>query len=497
MAALILVYIYAGEAIWLDNQVNKVVTYILLVVGFLVEVAYVIRLLFSKGAVVAMVVTLVRTQRAAQRCPSWAARKLYIMKVTISRLACVGALRINMFMDPSYRNINRQYLPRSVALSWLHQLLKAVSLGYSVSHSQRGWDMFCMTLPEGCDREREIQQVQACQTDALQDIFELVSLVTRATSREEPFVRAPSCMPGHSPLICCNNFLPFYNHAWENVLVTWVTATLKLLCLERWTLEVVTSEPLDDVGGVDSAPVEPVGDVGGVDSEPVDPVSATVPSAMGNGTSSQEVESTHEVRSISARNKPSTDSSASNVQLEKIRYKAVWGMLYVCRLLTGIPELLPTQLDLTKELMTREFVQAELDIKGMKKDMKSWVDEVRQEVMGWLPPEPVTFSNIIGITGRPQDMVGFSYPHHNRDNQLEFRPADVYTCARASKYVAMMLFGMDPGSRWEVVASSAFWFIAALAQSNKAGQHCRQLTKGGELLTILWILSSHLGGGVH
>lgn len=73
------------------------------------------------------------------------------------------------------------------------------------------------------------------------------------------------------------------------------------------------------------------------------------------------------------------------------------------RLLTGIPELLPTQLDLTKELMRRQFV---LDIKGMKKDMTSWVDEVRQEVLGWPPPEPVTFSNIIGITGRPQDMVG-------------------------------------------------------------------------------------------
>ena len=161
------------------------------------------------------------------------------------------------------------------------------------------------------------------------------------------------------------------------------------------------------------------------------------------------------------------------------------------RLLTGIPELLPTQLDLTKELMRREFV---LDIKGMKKDMKSWVDEVRQEVMGWLPPEPVTFSNIIGITGRPQDMVGFAYPHQNRDNQLEFRPADVYTCARASKYVAMMLFGKDPGSRWEVVASSAFSYIAAPAQSNNAGQHCRKLTQGRELLTVLWILSSHLGG---
>ena len=156
MAALILVYIYAGEGIWLDNQVNNVVTYTLLVVGFLVEVAYVIRLLFRKCAMVAMVVTLVRTQRAAQRCPSWAARKLYIMKVTICRLACVGSLRINMFMDPSYRNINRQYLPRSVALSWLQQLLEAVNLVYSVSHSQRGWDMFCMMLPEGCDHEREI-----------------------------------------------------------------------------------------------------------------------------------------------------------------------------------------------------------------------------------------------------------------------------------------------------------------------------------------------------
>lgn len=62
--------------------------------------------------------------------------------------------------------------------------------------------------------------------------------------------------------------------------------------------------------------------------------------------------------------------------------------------------------------------------------------------------------------------------------------------------MTVMLFNLDPASRWEVVASSACWFIAALAQSLKVEEHSTRLTRGGELLTTLWMLSSHLGGGV-
>ncbi|KAG0630622.1 hypothetical protein M758_1G192500 [Ceratodon purpureus] len=183
VAAMILTYIYAQEKTWLDHHTYKVVTYLLLVVGFVVEMVYVMRLFFSKGA---MLVTLVRTQRAGQNCYPWA-RKFYIAKVRIIRLACVGALHISMFIDPFYHK-NRQYCPRSVALSRVYRVVKPPLklLRISVPNSQRGRDMFCLTLPKGVAHEGEIQKVQAGQTDALNDIFELISLITQApTNREE------------------------------------------------------------------------------------------------------------------------------------------------------------------------------------------------------------------------------------------------------------------------------------------------------------------------
>lgn len=468
VAALVLIYVYAQTDTWLDRHSYKVVTYVLLVAGFVVEVVYVLRLFFSKGAVVAMLVTLVRTQRAAQQCYPWA-RKLHTAKVRVTRLACAGVLHISMFMDPIFHN-NRQYVPRFVSASRAHRLLKMV--GISVTHSQRGWDMFCLTLPKGVAHEGEIHKVQEGQSDALEEILELISLIAQSpTNRQDEPAKAPSCMPGHSPL-CCNTFLPFCSKDWEHVLVTWFIATLKLLRLERLQLEAAdVCEPVDDIEFAASIKVDDR--VASNCNEPVElSTSLTARNGAINGT---------------VDNIPSVDN------YERARNKAVWAMMYVCRLLTTIPELLPTQLDYTKELVELEFAEAELDIT----DMKRWVDKTMEEVAQWSPPEPITFKNQIGMNSSSTvEYTGYAYRHHNHENPQEYRFSDVFHCSRASRYVTVMLFNLDPASRWEVVASSACWFIAALAQSLKVEEHSTRLTRGGELLTTLWMLSSHLGGGV-
>jgi hypothetical protein len=71
----------------------------------------------------------------------------------------------------------------------------------------------------------------------------------------------------------------------------------------------------------------------------------------------------------------STQSVTTNSEVAD-RTKTVWQMLYVNRLLTVCPQLLPTQLDVTKELVKRNLAQAEADIK----DPSRWLENTRQEV---------------------------------------------------------------------------------------------------------------------
>lgn len=103
--------------------------------------------------------------------------KFYNFRVRISRLACAGALHVSLFMGPLYHK-NRQYNPRSLVVSRVHWLLKPPLyklLGFSVTYSQRGWDMFCLTLPKRVSHEEETHKVQAGQTNASKDILELMS----------------------------------------------------------------------------------------------------------------------------------------------------------------------------------------------------------------------------------------------------------------------------------------------------------------------------------
>jgi hypothetical protein len=176
----------------------------------------------------------------------------------------------------------------------------------------------------------------------------------------------------------------------------------------------------------------------------------------------------------------STQSVTRNSEVAD-RTKTVWQMLYVNRLLTVCPQLLPTQLDVTKELVKRNLAQAEADIK----DPSRWLENTRQEVSELGEAIHVQFR-----LGNGTEVEGFTFEGH-LSNQAE----QLSDCQWASNHLAVLLLQMDAAKRWEVLRTSASWFIACLAQANKVEEHCAMLRDGGELLTTLWILSSDFGGG--
>ncbi|CAM6043381.1 unnamed protein product, partial [Sphagnum compactum] len=71
---------------------------------------------------------------------------------------------------------------------------------------------------------------------------------------------------------------------------------------------------------------------------------------------------------------PERRISADTAELAD-RNQAVWQMLYVSRLLTVRPQLLPTQLDLTKEIVEENLRIAESDIKNPKK----WLEKTEEK----------------------------------------------------------------------------------------------------------------------
>jgi hypothetical protein len=143
---------------------------------------------------------------------------------------------------------------------------------------------------------------------------------------------------------------------------------------------------------------------------------------------------------------------------------------------------LPTQLDLTKELVEENLSTAESDIKNPS----NWLKKTKKKV---------------SELGEPQKLLEIKLSNGNIapvsafDPHLRKHSAFLRDCQESSSQLAVLLLKLDAARRWEVLKKSACWFIASLAQSNKVEEHCATLRDGGELLTTLWILSSDLGGG--
>ncbi len=483
LAALFITLWHASEETWDGHASYKVTTYIVLAVGCVVEIVYFIRLVCSKGAVVAMLVAQVRTKRRLTAVRSRAKKILLSADLSINRFFCEKAMRITMFVEDNIilTRLKISYIPppnrsllvrmpfpcvvilrRIMAFPRLFLQLSVNCLGrpwidFGPS-PDRGWEMLSWTFPEKCDKEAEFRKIQACQDDAVAAIFEPLLYITHAEDRYSEPAGVPSALPRTSES-CCDIIYPFYKSDWEHILIIFWLATLKILKIENDANQTrLAADSTLELAKRTQRSVES------------DAAAEIQPNDQSNETESNE-NSDRECRWISAETAELAD-----------RNQAVWQMLYVSRLLTVRPQLLPTQLDLTKEIVEENLTIAESDIKEPSK----WREKTEEEVSKLGEPRKVVEIKLSNGNMAPASAFG---PH------LLNHSAFLGDCQGSSSQLAVLLLKLDAATRWEVLKKSACWFIASLAQSNKVEEHCAMLRDGGELLTTLWILSSDLGGG--
>jgi hypothetical protein len=561
VAALLITFWRASKETWDGHASFKVTTYIVLAVGSAVEVAYFIRLVFSKGAVVAMLVAQVRTQRRLRAVRSRVGKFFLAAELSINRFVCEKAMRMTMFLEDNILTLKIVYVPPSsrnflvgiplpcaillrmlMVFPRLFHKLAVVCVDQTGSNlgpgTDRGQEMLSWTFREECDIETEFSKIQASQDEAVPAIFEPLLQITQA---EENRRSEPACVPSAIPVYCkgCRDTaISFCNSDWEHVLVTFWLATLKVLRIETYETSDHNSDHSSCLNGSNKSQPDVDANTHVESRLPedsndhkldLDPDTAGIELSTDQGENlnqrnrgNMEVTSDRNILNrnlgndnsgdpgsdrtdamISDHDPGSTQSVTTNSEVAD-RTKAVWQMLYVNRLLTVCPQLLPTQLDVTKELVKSSLAQAEADIK----DPSRWLENTRQEVSELGEAIRVQFR-----LGNGSEVEGFPFEGHYR-NQVQFRfgngtevegfPFEGHLrnqveqfddCQWASNHLAVLLLQMDAARRWEVLRTSACWFIACLAQANKVEEHCAMLRDGGELLTTLWIISSDLGGG--
>jgi hypothetical protein len=526
VAALLITFWRASKETWDGHASFKVTTYIVLAVGSFVEVVYFIRLVFSKGAVVAMLVAQVRTQRRLRAVRSRVGKFFLAADLSINRFVCEKAMRITMFLEDNILTPKILYVPPSsrnflvgiplpcAILLWMLMVFPRLFLKLAVicldqtgsnlgPGTDRGWEMLSWTFREDCDIETEFSKIQGSQDEAVAAIFEPLLQITQAKGdrRSEP-ASVPSAFPVYSEA-CLHTvipFYPFYNSDWEHVLIIFWLATLKVLRIENYETSDHNSHHSSCLNGSNNSQpdvdanthVESRLPEDSKDHElDLDPDTAGIELSTDQGdnlnqrnTGNMEVISDRNITNLNlgddnSGDPGSTQSVTTNSEVAD-RTKTVWQMLYVNRLLTVCPQLLPTQIDVTKELVKESLAEAKEDIK----DPSRWRENTRQKVSELGEEIRVRFR-----LGNGTEVEGFVLRGY-LSNQAQFSD-----CRWASNHLAVLLLEMDAAKRWEVLRTSACWFIACLAQANKVEEHCARLRDGGELLTTLWILSSDLGGG--
>ncbi|KAH9571781.1 hypothetical protein CY35_02G111200 [Sphagnum magellanicum] len=499
VAALLITFWRASKETWDGHASFKVTTYIVLAVGSFVEVVYFIRLVFSKGAVVAMLVAQVRTQRRLRAVRSRVGKFFLAADLSINRFVCEKAMRITMCLEDNILTPKILYVPPSsrnflvgiplpcAILLWMLMVFPRLFYKLAVicldqteinlgPGTDRGWEMLSWTFREDCDIETEFSKIQGSQDEAVAAIFEPLLQITQAKgNRQSEPASVPSAFPVYSKA-CLHTVISFYNSDWEHVLIIFWLATLKVLRIENYETSDHNSHHSSCLNGSNNSQRD-------VDAN------THVESRLPEDSNDHELDldpdtagielSTVQGDNLNQRNTGSTQSVTTNSEVAD-RTKTVWQMLYVNRLLTVCPQLLPTQLDVTKELVKRNLAQAEADIK----DPSRWLERTRQEVS-----QLGEAIHLRWRLGNGTEVEGFELRGY-LSNRAQFSD-----CRWASNHLAVLLLKMDAAKRWEVLRTSACWFIACLAQANKVEEHCARLRDGGELLTTLWILSSDLGGG--
>ncbi|CAK9268756.1 unnamed protein product [Sphagnum jensenii] len=514
VAALFITFWHASEKTWDGHASYKVTTYIVLAVGCVVEIAYFIRLVCSKGAVVAMLVAQVRTKRRLTAVRSRAKKIFLSADLSINRFFCEKAMRITMFLEeniiltrlkisyippPNRSLLVRMPLPCVVILRTIMAFprmflkLSVDCLGRpgidSGPSPDRGWEMLSWTFPDKCDIGAEFRKIQACQDDAVAAIFEPLLYITHAEDRYSQRAGVPSALPLTSES-CCDIIYPFYKSDWEHILIIFWLATLKILKIENDLSSRDGGTSISPSDNRDQSQLPPESSLNAADLEnqtrlAADSTLELVERTQRSGESDAAAEIQPNDQSNETESNENSDPecriSADTAELAD-RNQAVWQMLYVSRLLTVRPQLLPTQLDLTKEIVEENLRAAESDIKNPS----NWLKKTKKKVSELGEPRKL---------GEIKLSNGNMAPFSAFDPHLRNHSAFLTDCQESSSQLAVLLLKLDAARMWEVLKKSACWFIASLAQSNKVEEHCAMLRDGGELLTTLWILSSDLGGG--
>ena len=483
----------ADEIIWgahaYNTSLNKDATCIVLAMGFVVETAYLLRLLASKRAVVAMLAAVVRTERQRSQGSLRDLQASFVLRM------CKLSLWSNTFFEKKFSTSKGTYLPRSNFLCRLCS--KSDWLKNKLYIFQIGWDqMICTVSLNESDFKTQLEGIQAQETPALDIVLQLVESYANYDVWSEHFSHKKIGIT--TPLHIRDNldiFVAYYKGDWETVLLRWWIGTLKVLILEMSHNYVQVANGLgeDEMGEVQIISNGNISEeISTFDEKEMGAIQIISNGHISEEKSTFDAKEMGEIQIISNGNISEEKSTfdekecvhPSDSGCDELRNQALWLMAYICRLLTVCPDLLPTHLELTKMRVAAELRLAHTQI---TKDTK-WVEVTRCRVESLqipaLKPGEHRSEDIIKQCIADMTEKGFAHSDH---------AADVATYS--SELAILLVDCMSMKDRWALIRDSAAHFIACLANVGKTVEHCAKLTQGGELLTILWILSSELGGG--
>lgn len=438
-----LVLVIVNPSIWgtqAHERLKENATFVVLATGFSVEIAYLLRLVASKRAVVALLVAVVRTQRRTS-----------LLRVSILlEHFCRFSLFLNSFFEKRLSACSKgtSFLPRSnFLIRFLATWPSWVKDTFFIP--QPRWDQMYRTVSLN---EREIREVQAQEIPALDKILELIEYYSEYRMWHKYFSGGEKRLPIHM-LENLDIFVVYYDSNWETILLIWWIGTLKVLLLEGRSKAEQATETSEDVE---------------------DHVQA------GTGDEDDEIE----IRSHSCSNLSEEEKSTfEGESVQAIRNRALWLMAYICRLLTVCPELLPTHLELTKKKVAEELEHFHNQIAKST----NWMEETRSKVARLEIP-------VLKLGDRrSKEAVDETMASMRKEGLASVDRMDVDSFS--TELAVLVVECMSVEDRWALIDGTAAHFVACLGNANRNVEHCAKLTQGGELLTFLWILFAQLGGG--
>lgn len=465
---------HADESIWGTSAhiwFKKCATYVVLATGLIVEVAYLLRVLACKRAVVAMLVAVVHSERCMLASTPSMNGSLRKFRASFVLATCKLSLLLNIFLENKLSKRKVTYLPRS---NFFYRLLSTCHW-FRDKLPQTGWDQMYQTvaLINGCEFQAQLQCIRAQETVALDRILGLIEELTSFKVWNRHLSRGEPTEPVHM-LDYLDIFIVYYDSNWETILLIWWIGTLKVLVLEGQQIQDRSAEESMQPTSDSNCP-------GNLEANQATETSKDAQDHVKNDTGEEE-----EIKSSSKYNSSIEESTIEDKSPSvcELRNRALWLMAYVCRLLTVCPELLPTHLEVTKKKVAKELKRVHQQFTNST----NWMENTRHKL------DNLNIPTLRFGERRPQDIINETIA--GMRNQGFASSGNKNISSESTELAVLLVDHMSLEDRWTLIEGTAAHFVACLANSSKTLDHCATLTHGGELLTFLWILFSHFGGGV-